>query len=144
MTHHDEGRYRAKQPNTAAPDEALRKAILSKVEEGKISCASAFSVASMLAKEPEEIGRVIDYLEIKLSKCQLGLFGYGKGVKLVKPAEEVSSELAIALKEKIEGNRISCRDVWSIAEDFGISKLKAACACEKLGVRISRCQLGAF
>lgn len=126
------------------PNDEVRAAIQSAVQDGKISCAQAFVIAEKHSKAAEEIGRALDFLEVKISKCQLGLFGYGKGVKLVKPAESIAPTLEEAIKNTIISNTIPCRKLWEIADARRISRLEAACACEKLGVKITKCQLGAF
>ncbi len=144
MTHRDEGQYRKKHPDAMHLDDAIRKTIQAAAQDGRLSCAQAFSIAEKCRKAPEEIGRAIDILEIKISKCQLGLFGYGKGAKLVKPADSITPELEEELRKAMVENGISCRQLWEIADAQRISRVEAACACEKLGVKITNCQLGAF
>lgn len=144
MTHHDEGQYRAKHLDKMPPDTSLIDAVKLKAQDGKISCAQAFALADECSTDATHIGQAIDYLEIKISKCQLGLFGYGKGVKLAKPAETIAPELENALKRETTEKRIACKKLWEIADSLNISRLEAACACEKLGVKITSCQLGAF
>ncbi|MCX7678176.1 MAG: hypothetical protein N2316_03065, partial [Spirochaetes bacterium] len=104
----------------------------------------AFSIAQRFFKSPDEIGKAIDFLAIKITKCQLGLFGYGKVKKIIKPAEHVPTHLYELLIEVAHDNRISCKALWDVANRAGIAKFEAACACEKLGIKITECQLGAF
>jgi len=144
MTHQDEGHYSAKKRKGAEPSAALIEKVKAAVKEGTISCAPAHAAAGALGETPEAAGRAADLLELKISKCQLGLFGYGKGVKLVKAAESVSPDLEREIRDAIVDGRISCRDLWAIADSRKMKRLDAACACEKLGIRISLCQLGAF
>lgn len=144
MTHNDEGNYRAKRGGDTPPARAILDAVKDAARDEKITCAAAFGVAVKQSVSPAEMGRAIDFGELKISKCQLGLFGYGKGVKLVKPAETVPADLEKEIREALEGGSISCQDVWGIADRRGMARLGAACACEKLGIKISKCQLGAF
>ncbi len=144
MTHRDEGHYREKHTESMHLDDGIRKRIQAAVQDGRISCAQAFSIAEKSRKAPEEIGRAIDFLEVKISKCQLGLFGYGKGAKLVKPADSITPELEEEIRKASVNNAISCTRLWEIADTQRIPRLEAACACEKLGVKITNCQLGAF
>lgn len=129
----------------APPAEALR-GYLNK--EGGLSCAAAFRAALELGLEPWAVGRSADLLDIRLVGCQLGLFGYGPKSegrhKVVKPAEEVSPDLAAAIYAGLEGGRLPCQTAWSIASHMGIARMDVSAAVERLGVRISRCQLGAF
>jgi len=129
----------------APPAEALRCHLN---KEGGLSCAAAFRAAQELGLEPWAVGRAADLLDIRLVGCQLGLFGYGPKSegrhKVVKPAEEVSPDLAAAIYAGLEGGRLSCQAAWSIASRMGIAKIEVSAAAERLGVRIGRCQLGAF
>lgn len=123
---------------------AIVAAIQSVVQEGRISCAQTFAIAEKFSVLPIEVGKVINFLEIKISKCQLGLFGYGKGVKLIKPAASIPHTLEKELKEAIVKNTISCKKLWEIADALCIPRLEVACGCEKLKVKIIDCQLGGF
>ena len=116
--------------------------------EGKLSCAAAFRVAEEVGVEPEEVGRATDAAGIKLSRCQLGLFGYGPKAegrhKIVRPAEAVEPGLAQAIRDGLVEGRLPCRVAWEIAAALGIPKMEVAAAAERLKVKIVRCQLGAF
>ncbi len=86
----------------------------------------------------------MDLLELRLSKCQLGLFGYGKQKKIVARLENVPQELDKAIKQSIINNRISCAECWTVASKVACSKLDVSAACETLKIKIFPCQLGAF
>ncbi len=144
MTHKDEGNYAAKHGDAPAPKEELIEAVRSASGEGRITCAAAFSIAAKKGATPLETGRAVDFAEIRISKCQIGLFGYGKGVKMIKPSESVPEDLEREIRAALSDNRITCRDLWAIADARKMPRLDAACACEKLSVKITSCQLGAF
>jgi hypothetical protein len=144
MTHQDAGHYRAKHPIDTELDPKIVEAIRQKTVDGRITCAAAHKIAGKLDVLPADVGVLIDLLEIRIEKCQLGLFGYGTQMNAVKPAQRVSPELQEAIKGSLVNNRISCLSCWEIAERFGIAKRDVSAACEALQVRISSCQLGAF
>ncbi|MCX5852141.1 MAG: hypothetical protein NT072_08810, partial [Deltaproteobacteria bacterium] len=83
-------------------------------------------------------------LEAQIDQCQLGLFGYGKGKKKVKAAENVPPALHDAIMKSLVEGRLPCRSAWDLAEESAVSRMDIAAACETLGIRISRCQLGSF
>ena len=83
-------------------------------------------------------------MEIRIRKCQLGLFGYQPEKRIIKPAPQVPAALSETLKASSPRGRIACRAVWQIAEKFSISRLEAAAACEAMDLKITPCQLGAF
>ena len=112
-------------------------------EDGTISCGVAFKIAREYSVFPDILGIAIDNNKIKIKECQLGLFGHG-GSKLVKAAEAVSEDLEDSIFEHLEDDRLACASAWNIAAELKINKLDVACACEKLKIKICRCQLGAF
>lgn len=130
-------------------DERIAQAIRRHLDrEGMLPCAAAFRVAEELGVDPLEVGRTADEMGVKLNRCQLGLFGYGPKAegrhKVVRPAETVAPELAQAIRDSLSEGRLNCRAAWDIAAMLGIPKMDVAAAAERLGVRIARCQLGAF
>ena len=144
MTHQDAGHYRAKHPTDTKLDPKIAEAIKQKTEDGRITCAAAHKIAGKLNVSPADVGVAIDLLEMRINKCQLGLFGYGAQKNAVKPAQRVSPELEEAIKSSLVNNRISCNSCWEIAERFGIAKIDVSAACEALELKIGPCQLGAF
>ncbi|GAK60180.1 hypothetical protein U27_00071 [Candidatus Vecturithrix granuli] len=144
MTHYDEGNYAAKHPQGITPDQKIAEQVKAKLVDGKISCAAAFQIAEEYRITPAEVGQVIDLLEIRINKCQLGLFGYGPQKKIVQPAKQIAGELRDAIEDACNDGKLSCAVLWEIAERLHISRLDASAACEALGVKISSCQLGAF
>ncbi|MBW2340693.1 MAG: hypothetical protein JRF50_10190 [Deltaproteobacteria bacterium] len=144
MTHEDAGHYSAKHATDTKLDPKIAEAIRLKAVDGRITCAAAHKIAGKLVISPADVGVAIDLLEMRIEKCQLGLFGYGAQKNAVKPAQGVSPELQEAIKASLVNNRISCLSCWEIAERFGIARIDVSAACEALQIRISSCQLGAF
>jgi hypothetical protein len=144
MTHHDKGNYSAKH----APDSLLNKDIALEVEkkaaEGKITCADAESIATELNVPMGEVGVALDLMEIRLSKCQLGLFGFEPEKIIVKPAEEIDIDLERAIDDCLVDGRLPCQASWEIAWRFSIPRMDVSSACEALKIKIKPCQLGAF
>ena len=90
------------------------------------------------------IGKTVDLLNIKLAKCQLGLFGYKPKKKLLKPSNLTDPELKDAISEALVEKRLSCERAWGISSRFKVSKITVSSTCEFLGIKINDCQLGAF
>ena len=144
MTHEDAGHYAAKHPAGTVPDPAIAAAVEARAEDGRLRCARAHAVAAELGVPPAAVGTVVDLLELRLSHCQLGLFGYRPRSKVLQAAESVPAPLAAALRDAAENGRVSCARCWETAEAFGLKRMTAAAACEHLGLKIKPCQLGAF
>jgi len=70
--------------------------------------------------------------------------GYDGEEAIVRPAEDVSPELELAIREGLVVGRLPCAVAWALANRFDIRKLDVANTAEKLEIRIGQCQLGAF
>ena len=144
MSHQDRGHYAGKHPPGRTTDQRIVDALNSAVSDNTIPCAVAFRVATELNASSEEVGFTIDSLEYTITKCQLGLFGYGEEKKKVKPADSVSPELEDTIRKALINDRLPCVVAWDIAERLGLGKMSISSASETLGIKISPCQLGAF
>jgi len=145
MSHEDEGHYRAKHPEGENAHPKAAELIKKHAKEGKINCVRAHAISDELDISPGEVGKTIDLLEIRISRCQLGLFGYGKEKgSIVTPTESVSDEVKAKIMNALKNKKVSCLSLWNIAAETGMSKLEVSAACEALGQKICCCQLGAF
>ena len=125
-------------------DPAMKQKIEDKTKNKEIACAVAFQIAEELKSTPGEVGKGIDLLDIRLVKCQLGLFGYGPAKKAVKPKSPRSRDLEEAIRLALVEKKLSCRAAWDIAQRFDIPRMAVSAACEALDIKIKSCQLGAF
>ena len=144
MAHRDEGHYREKHPPGTAVGEAIAAAVKQKEIKGELECAAAFDIAATLGVPVGEIGIALDLLEIRIAKCQLGLFGYGSGGKILKKTDAVAPELERAVRDKLDRGRLSCAAAWEIGAQLGVPRMVVSSTCEMLGIKIKPCQLGAF
>ena len=138
------GQYASKHPAGTEPDHEIVEALQEKIVKGSVTCAAAFGIAEKLDVEPRRVGMTIDLLNIKISKCQLGLFGYEPNKSIVQPAKEVSEELRSAVNAALKDGRLPCAAAWEIARSLKIKKMDISSACETVGVKIKPCQLGSF
>jgi len=144
MSHEDAGHYKNKHPLGSEPDAALAEILRKKMTPEGLPCVVAFEIAVEEAVSPFEVGRAADLLEVPITKCQLGLFGYKPQKRIVKPAEQVSAELREAISQGLENERLPCRTAWAIAEKLHLPKMAVSSACESLKIKIGPCQLGSF
>lgn len=127
----------------------LEQAIRDALTNDQLPCAVAFKVAEDQGARPDEVGDLATELDIRVSHCQLGLFGYGpktEGLhKILKPAEAVSDDLGMAIRKHMTGDGdITCASVWAVAETLGIAKMEAAAAVEAMELHLIDCQLNCF
>jgi hypothetical protein len=144
MTHEDKGKYFKKHPAGSEVDADLKKEICEQVKNNNITCKKAEEIAGEMGFSLEETGRAIDILNINITKCQLGLFGFGETKKIVQPAKEVAPDLKESITSALENERLSCLVAWEIAKKLNIPRMKVCAACEALQIKIKPCQLGAF
>lgn len=111
--------------------------------DGSISCPDAFKIVREHNVFPDILGVALNSNKIKIKECQLGLFGHN-GTKKVRPAETVSEELEDRIFDFLDDNRLACAAAWNIASEMKMSKFDVACACEKIKIKVCKCQLGAF
>ncbi len=136
-------------PRRRKGDEAIAFEARRRLKDGLLSCAAAFAVAEALGVSPAEVGRTADALNIRLTLCPLGLFGFpghAKGWDQAQPADKpvpAGMEDALRSAHGAKGE-VSCLAVWKAAESFGVSRMQAGYLADKLGLRIRPCQLGAF
>lgn len=136
--------FSKKHASGVEPNPAVEAALKTQVSNGELPCAVAFKIAADLDIAPKEVGRTADLLEMRLTKCQLGLFGHQPEKRIVKPAESVSEELEAAIREGQENGRLPCKTAWRIAAKLGLRKMQVSSACEALQIKIASCQIGAF
>lgn len=144
MTHEDAGKYGAKHPAGTTSDPAVAASVQERAENGRITCTAAHDIAGKLNVPPSEVGTAIDLLEYRIIECQLGLFGYYPGRKIVEAADVVAEDLRERLDRFAADGEIGCASAWGIADTLGIERMSVAAACETLGIKIKRCQIGAF
>jgi len=125
-------------------DPSIKDAVLKRSKEDSLPCAVAFEIARELGVEAAEVGKTVDLLNIRLAKCQLGLFGYMPEKKIIKPQDTENQDFKDAIVNAVVDGRLPCKDAWDIASEFKIRKMTVSSIAEAMGIKIKPCQLGAF
>lgn len=125
-------------------DEKVAGAVRERAAKGVLPCAEAERIGAAQGVRLEEVGRTLDLLEVRIDRCQLGLFGYGPERKAVRPAASVAPDLAEAIRGRLADGRLPCEAAWEIAAALRITRMEVSAACETQKIRIKPCQLGAF
>ncbi len=137
-------KFSAKHGPDAQADPIVKEKVLQRAGQGELPCAVAFKIAEDLGVSPAEIGKTVDLLDLKLSKCQLGLFGYKPDKKKVKARSAENRQMEEDIRTSLADGRLACIDAWNIAERFKVTRMAVSGVCESLGIKIKPCQLGAF
>lgn len=143
MGHQDRDNYAKKHPGVQL-DQRLAGPVMQASRSGKLACASAHRLAKSHNCSPEHIGTQADLLELRITQCQLGLFGHTKGKKNFNIDADMTPQLKDRLLECQANGKIACKTCWELAKAFKISKLDMGSVCEQLEIRIKPCQLGVF
>jgi LAO/AO transport system kinase len=61
-------------PLTAEQQNEIEKLVYNAARENRILCSGAQAIAQSLDIPSQEVGRIANELNIKISKCQLGCF----------------------------------------------------------------------
>lgn len=137
-------------------DQQIKRAILERLEDGQLPCNQAFAIAQTLGVEPLRVGMTANDADIRISRCQLGLFGYGPKAegkhKIVHAMDNVPERLAARLRAEAEidlelestEQGITCAGIWKAADGLGYPRIEASSAVEAMGLKVTRCQLGCF
>ena len=136
--------FKKKHPHQAQCHPAVRDEISKRGLQGEIPCPVAFDIAAQTGLTPAEVGQTIDLLELRLAKCQLGLFGHTPDKKRVTAEKTDNTALLAAIEDGMRDQRLSCLAAWDLAARFKVGKMVVSNTCEALGARIKPCQLGAF
>lgn len=116
-------------------------------DEG-LPCAVAHYIAADLGVTPLQVGETADQMGVRITMCQLGLFGYAvKGrpsYRIRQPMEDVPEQLERAIREATVDGRVSCAALWRIGAEQGYSRPEMGNAVEALGLKVKPCQLGCF
>ncbi|MBE0636787.1 hypothetical protein IH601_12380 [Candidatus Bipolaricaulota bacterium] len=124
----------------------IESAVLSALRDAKLPCAFAFRIAQENAWTPAEVGEEADRLGVRISRCQLGLFGYDvfrqKGI--IQELGEVPGDVTVSLRAVDVDGQVPCEALWRIANEHGLPRVVIACAAETLELRVAPCQLGCF
>jgi len=111
-----------------------------------LTCAHAHRLAERLGVAPREIGEEASRLEVRISCCQLGLFGYTDfgDKRLISEIRELPASLKERFDARVDGGGLSCLAAWEIAAETGLPRCLIGTAADRAGLRIGDCQLGCF
>lgn len=118
-------------------------------DDGQITCVSAHKVAEMKRAEPAVVGEIASKTDIRITRCQLGLFGFAPqkgmpGYKVVKKLDSIDESVAQAVKYAAADGKAPCLELWQIAAQHDLSRLDIGNIAETLELKVSPCQLGCF
>lgn len=136
--------YRTKHPSDTQAPHAVMTALEKRIRKGVITCEEAHAVARQLKVSARQVGVGIDLSETQIKACQLGLFEKHPADLSEIQRDRISPDLEKAIGQAMTDNGLACIQAWKIADRHGMSRLQVGRTCDVLGIKIRRCQLGAF
>ncbi len=128
--------------------EEIKAKINSSLVNGQLPCTLAHVIAYELDVKPLQVGQTANEMEVAVSLCQLGCFGYGPKAegksKILRPTTREDGKLVERLRSTAVEGKIPCLKLWQIAAEFDLERLAVSNTAEALGLKIGPCQLGCF
>ncbi|WP_044415367.1 hypothetical protein [Halarcobacter anaerophilus] len=107
-------------------------------EDGKLSCLKAFKVARLIGVKPKEMDAITKSLNIKITNCELGVFGKLRFTDL-------DDNIYNKLSENFNQNKkVECEVAWHAAREKGASLKKVGSTINNSDIKVTHCQLGCF
>ncbi len=118
-------------------DNTQKQYILENLDpDGRLSCLKSFKVARLIGLQPIEMSDACKSMGIKISNCELGVFG-----KL--EFGEASNELYGEIAENFNGNTdVECKTIWKSAQKSTLKKVGST--VKNSDIEVTYCQLGCF
>jgi len=85
MTRKETGSFRMKHPPDRQVAPAITEAVRNRKRNNELSCAQAERIAGQQQVDLAEIGVALDLLEVRIGKCQLGLFVMSRRARPWRP-----------------------------------------------------------
>eukprot|EP01029_Cantina_marsupialis_P004382 TRINITY_DN14405_c0_g1_i2.p1 TRINITY_DN14405_c0_g1~~TRINITY_DN14405_c0_g1_i2.p1 ORF type:complete len:116 (-),score=10.31 TRINITY_DN14405_c0_g1_i2:55-402(-) len=77
--------------------------------DGRLSCLKAFKVARLIGVKPKEMDAITKSLNIKITNCELGVFGK---LKFIDMDDKIYNKLSENFNQ---GNKVECQVAWHTA-----------------------------
>jgi hypothetical protein len=126
----------------------LQDRVRATADDDQLPCALAHKLADELGVMPEVLGAAAKEAGIRITRCQMGLFGYGpKGTpsyRVVRAANHYPEGMEVEAKAALVDGRLPCRAAWALAKRHGLAYREMGDVLEALYLKVKPCQLGQF
>lgn len=107
-------------------------------EEGKLSCLKAFKVARLIGVKPKEMDSITKTMGIKITNCELGVFGK---INFSTLDDKIYNRLSENFNKQ---KKVECEVAWYTARDKGSTLRKVGSTINNSDIQVTHCQLGCF
>jgi len=116
--------------------ESSKKILFDSLDDGKLSCIKAFSVARKIGHSVSDMSAITKSMNIKITDCELGVFG-----------ELEFSPLDQNIYDDLETNhykkkKLDCKIYWDESKKYTLRKVGST--VKNSDFEVINCQLGCF
>ncbi len=118
-------------------DQTQRELILTNLDDdGRLSCLKAFKVSRLIGVKPIDMSDACKSVGIKISNCELGVFGK---IKFQNAETVIYSKIS---QNFTQNKDVSCKTLWYIAQQSSLRRVGNT--VKYSDVEVTHCQLGCF
>lgn len=118
-------------------DETQKELIYTNLDDdGRLSCLKAFKVARLIGLKPIDMSDACKSVGIKISNCELGVFGKIK-------FQDAETAIYSKISQNFTQNKdVSCKTLWYIARESSLRRVGNT--VKYSDIEVTYCQLGCF
>ena len=116
-------------------DESSKNILLNSLDDGKLSCIKAFSVAKKIGHNVSDMSAITKSMNIKITDCELGVFG---DLEFSSSEKNIYDDLENSYQEK----KLDCKIYWDEAKKYTLRKVGST--VKHSNFEVINCQLGCF
>ena len=131
---------RVKSPSGGRLEAEVRASLV----DGRLTCPTAFDIASRLKVRRRIVGDTANDLHIRIIDCQLGCFGLKKATHDDLRGKTIDPALTKTVQSSSSEGMLPCPVAFSIARKHKVSPKEVCDAATVIDVKIVGCQLGCF
>lgn len=118
-------------------DQTQEELILTNLDDdGRLSCLKAFKVSRLIGVKPIDMSDACKSVGIKISNCELGVFGK---IKFQNAETAIYSKIS---QNFTQNKDVSCKTLWYIAQQSSLRRVGNT--VKYSDVEVTYCQLGCF
>lgn len=118
-------------------DDTQKELILLNLDnDGRLSCLKAFKVARLIGMKPIDMSDACKSVGIKISNCELGVFGK---IKFQNAERVIYNKIS---QNFTQDKEVSCKTLWYLARESSLRRVGNT--VKYSDTEVTHCQLGCF
>lgn len=122
----------------------LEDRVKSSLQNGYLSCVSAFKIAEKFGAPEIAVGAMADRLGIRISDCRIGCFKVDKIIHNNASGQKIDEKIVAGLESLKEKDGLTCENVFALAGQMKTTPMAIAEVADAQNWKIYHCRLGCF